>query len=55
MTSEKIDIEKLKAAAEKLGLKVEVNSKTSGYCFSETGEVYSWEEIAESLRERFKK
>lgn len=55
MMNNKIDIKKLKAAAKKLGLKVETNSKNPGFSFNETGKIYSWEEIAESVRERFKK
>lgn len=51
----KIDIKKLKAAAKKLGLEVETNSKNPGFSYNDTGKIYSWEEIAESVRERFKK
>lgn len=51
----KINIKKLKTAAKKLGLEVETNSKNPGFSFNETGKTYSWEEIAESVRERFKR
>lgn len=49
----KINIKKLKAAAKKLGLKVETNSKNPGFSFNETGKIYSWEEIAAEIRFRF--
>lgn len=53
--SNKIDLARLKRIAKKLGLEVEINSKTPGFSYNDTGKIYSWEEIAKSVRKRFKK
>lgn len=55
MNDEKIDKERLKNAAEKLGLEIEFNSKNLGFSYNDTGKIYSWEEIAESVRKWFKR
>lgn len=50
----KLDTARLIRAAEKLGFKVEINSKTPGFSVSKTAEIRSWDEIIESINKRFK-
>lgn len=50
----KLNTARLIRAAEKLGFKVEINSKTPGFSVSKTAEIHSWDEIAEDIKKRFK-
>lgn len=50
----KLDIARLIRAAEKLGFKVEINSKTPRFSVSKTAEMHSWDEIAEDIKKQFK-